>query len=118
MKVEVTLDCNDLEVVARFWELALGSSREPAGAEGFLSLAPCESFPMTLTFQQVPEPKTGKNRIHLDLLVADFEAEAQRLERIGASRITREPREGFGQRWFVMADPEGNEFCVAPLPSG
>ncbi|WP_053913283.1 VOC family protein [Streptomyces sp. TP-A0875] len=65
-----------------------------------------------LLFQRVPEPKTGKNRIHLDLHPgADRRAEeTARLEELGAT-IVRHVREPGGQ-WVVMADPEGNEFCV------
>lgn len=61
--------------------------------------------------QRVPEPKVAKNRMHLDLHVADAEATAQELEALGASRL------GSGSigeiRWITMADPEGNEFDLA-----
>jgi predicted enzyme related to lactoylglutathione lyase len=50
--------------------------------------------------------------MHLDLLVKDIEAEVKRLEALGASRLTPTARLEFGQTWFVLADPEGNEFCV------
>jgi hypothetical protein len=66
-----------------------------------------------LSLQRVAEPKTVKNRMHLDLLVGDVEAEVRMLEALGATRLTPTPREEFGQVWFVMADPEGNELCVA-----
>jgi predicted enzyme related to lactoylglutathione lyase len=49
----------------------------------------------------------------MDLLVKDLEHEVDRLETIGASRVTRTARQEFGETWFVLADPEGNEFCVA-----
>ncbi|GAB4000752.1 VOC family protein [Glycomyces albus] len=64
-------------------------------------------------FQTVPEPKTVKNRVHLDLHYgADrIEAEAGRLEGLGATRQGAVQEEG-PSRWIVMADPEGNEFCV------
>jgi hypothetical protein len=65
-----------------------------------------------LLFQRVPEPKTGKNRLHLDLHPGDGarEAEVERLTALGA-RVLREVREQ-GGAWTVMYDPEGNEFCV------
>jgi hypothetical protein len=65
-----------------------------------------------LLFQRVPEPKSGKNRLHLDLHPGEGrrEAEVERLRSLGAS-VLREMREPAGQ-WVVMADPEGNEFCV------
>ena len=70
-----------------------------------------------LLFLKVPEPKTVKNRMHLDLLVADLEQAVRRLESLGATRLTASAREEFGQRWYVLADPEGNEFCVARDPA-
>jgi predicted enzyme related to lactoylglutathione lyase len=60
----------------------------------------------------VPERKQGKNRMHLDLWVSDIEAEAQRLVGLGARRQSAQPLEELGSRWIVMADPEGNEFCL------
>jgi uncharacterized glyoxalase superfamily protein PhnB len=71
----------------------------------------------SLTLQRVPEPKRGKNRMHLDLLVDNPDADVIRLRRLGATMVTPVPREEFGQRWFVLADPEGNEFCVAKEPN-
>jgi hypothetical protein len=64
-------------------------------------------------FQKVPEPKTGKNRVHLDLVVG-AERHRQEVERIVAlgAAVLREVDEPMG-RWTVMADPEGNEFCIA-----
>ena len=62
-----------------------------------------------LLFELVPEPKTGKNRLHLDFRPADQDAEVQRLLGLGATRAD------IGQgdvSWVVLADPEGNEFCV------
>jgi hypothetical protein len=63
----------------------------------------------------VPEGRTGKNRLHLDIApaVGTQEAEVQRLVDLGATRISDEPE----HPWVVLADPEGNEFCVLP-PSG
>jgi predicted enzyme related to lactoylglutathione lyase len=71
----------------------------------------------SLTLQRVSEPKRGKNRMHVDLLVRDLHAEVARLQGLGASAVTPGPREEFGQRWFVLADPEGKEFCVAKDPN-
>ncbi|MFF9407278.1 VOC family protein [Streptomyces anandii] len=66
-----------------------------------------------LLFQRVPEGKTGKNRLHLDLHPGEGlrEREVERLEGLGAS-VLRHVKEPAGQ-WVVMADPEGNEFCVS-----
>lgn len=66
-----------------------------------------------LLFQQVPEPKTTKNRVHLDLHVppGEREAEVERLVGLGATRLWDGSQGPF--TWVTMADPEGNEFCVA-----
>jgi predicted enzyme related to lactoylglutathione lyase len=68
---------------------------------------------MRILFQQVPEPKTVKNRLHLDLHVglANIDSETERLEALGATRASERLQEGPAQ-WIVMQDPEGNEFCV------
>ncbi|WP_205324926.1 VOC family protein [Glycomyces sp. YM15] len=68
---------------------------------------------MRILFQQVPEPKTVKNRLHLDLHVGrdNIDAETERLEALGATRAGDRLREGPAE-WIVMRDPEGNEFCV------
>ena len=71
-----------------------------------------------ILFQKVPESKSVKNRVHLDLRPDDQFAEVERLLGLGARRVDIGQRE---VRWVVMADPEGNEFCVLrpdPAPSG
>jgi hypothetical protein len=68
---------------------------------------------MRLLFQQVPEPKTVKNRLHLDLHVGadQIDSEVKRLEALGGTRLSERFNEN-GAEWIVMGDPEGNEFCV------
>lgn len=67
---------------------------------------------MRILFQSVPEPKTVKNRLHLDIHYGPdrYEAEADRLAGLGATRLSEHDEQG--SKWIVMADPEGNEFCV------
>ena len=65
----------------------------------------------TWLFAKVPEPKTAKNRMHLDLAAPDPETEIARLVGLGATRVA--DTDEYGYRWTVMTDPEGNEFCVA-----
>ena len=65
-----------------------------------------------LLLQQVPEPKTTKNRMHLDIDAVDIEAEATRLEALGARRVADDQLHEHGTSWILMTDPEGNEFCV------
>jgi hypothetical protein len=129
--IQVTFDCADPARLAAFWASALGYVIQPP-PEGF------DSWPAFLTaigvpesewdtrsacvdpagagprlfFQKVPEPKTAKNRVHLDVNAGRdrVDAEAERLVAEGATRV-REVEE-MGERWLVMADPEGNEFCL------
>ncbi|MGZ4663529.1 MAG: VOC family protein [Frankiaceae bacterium] len=110
MRIEFTLDCNDLENTSEFWRAAIGFVENGRIPGRYVSLT---GHGVSLTLQQVDEPKSVKNRMHLDLLVENPEYEVHRLERLGASRVTSTARQEFDQSWFVMADPEGNEFCVA-----
>ncbi len=114
MRMELTLDCNDLETLAAFWSAALNYHRCLPGFEGYVSLEPDDGEGVSLTLQRVPESKLTKNRLHLDLLVEDVEAEVNRLEAIGARRL--EDHAEYGTHWSVLADPESNEFCVGLLP--
>jgi catechol 2,3-dioxygenase-like lactoylglutathione lyase family enzyme len=115
--VTVTLDCSDPDSQARFWCAALGY-QEIARADQFVVLGPGPGL-MNAKFvlQNVPEPKPGKNRMHLDLWVGDIDAEAERLEAIGAKRLQDKPLEEHGFLWHQMADPEGNEFCIGRMPA-
>lgn len=117
MKIELTLDCNDLASVSRFWEQALGCEGQPIVPGQYVSLTPPALNGLTFTLQSVPEPKAVKNRMHLDLLVADLEVEAANLVSLGATHVS--PRmDDYGTSWYVMADPEGNEFCLAEEQAG
>ena len=113
MRLEITLDCCDLERTARFWQQAVGFEVAGVIEDRYVTL---QGHRVVLTLQRVPEPKTGKNRMHLDLLVENVEQEVERLEALGASLLRPVPHHEFGQTWFVLADPEGNEFCVAHDP--
>lgn len=107
----LTLDVADPDAQANFWCAAAGY--EVSGGIGqFRALTRPDSALPKLVLQQVPEAKVAKNRLHLDLHVADVEAEAGRLEALGATRVARVDE--FGIFWIVMRDPEGNEFCVCP----
>jgi hypothetical protein len=114
VRIEFTLDCCDLERTAQFWQAALALDREGVIAERYTSLS---GHGVSLTLQQVPERKSGKNRMHLDMLVEDLPREVHRLEQLGATRLTQVPRREFDQTWFVLADADGNEFCVAQEPT-
>ena len=112
----ITFDCANAARLAGFWSAALGRELDPAPeeqAEYFASIGRVGGEPGTpvLMFIQVPEGKTAKNRVHLDLDASDRAAEVERLTGLGATVI--HDRDEWGTRWTTLADPEGNEFCVA-----
>jgi len=137
IRFQITYDCADPHAMARFWAAALGYEKEGHGAfvaalldagaikdgdtveaDGHVQFAdvsacrdPDEAGPR-IYFQRVPEPKASKNRLHLDLHVGQerYEAEADRLEQLGARRLWYS--DDRGAKCWTMADIEGNEFCV------
>lgn len=111
----VVLDCRDPVALAGFWAAALGYQAGPLGG-AYLTVAPHTGDGPELLLQRVAEPKSGKNRLHLDLRVADLAGEVGRLLRIGARQLTDAPIAEAGWVWHVLADPEGNEFCVLRPP--
>jgi predicted enzyme related to lactoylglutathione lyase len=106
----VAVDCDDAAALANFWAAVLGRqiadypTREHAVV---LADEPGLHGPR-LAFHQVPEPKTVKNRLHLDLIATEFEAETDRLVGLGAQKV-RDIEDG-GARWTTFRDIEGNEF--------
>jgi predicted enzyme related to lactoylglutathione lyase len=109
--IGLVLDCREPARLADFWAPALDYvSLGEAGA--YVVLVPNGRPGPKLLLQQVPEPKTGKNRMHLGLDADDIEAEASRLEHLGARRVAGEQIHEHGTSWILMTDPEGNEFCV------
>jgi predicted enzyme related to lactoylglutathione lyase len=109
---EVVIDCADHGAVVAFWAAALGYERRELN-EQHVALVPPAREPgrPPLLFQKVPEPKVVKNRVHLDFRTESRVDEIARLEGLGAA-VLREGSLG-SMRWTVMADPEGNEFCVS-----
>ena len=132
LPIQITFDCRDADAMAEFWAIALEYQLQPPPNgfetwEGFLDaneiprpdpgsigavIDPDESGPRVL-FLRVPEDKVVKNRVHLDVVVADAAArlaKARQLVDAGATEVGRVDEHG--QWWIVMRDPEGNEFCV------
>lgn len=112
--IAIVIDTCDPGRLAGFWGELLGASvDERSATPEWVAL---EGLPGIgyLAFQRVTEPKIGKNRIHIDLLVDELERSVERAVGLGASRVNgiiEEPT----NRFHVMQDPEGNEFClVAP----
>ena len=109
--IGLVLDAADPEALAPFWAGALRMTRQ--GAVGNYVLLTSESGPVRqLLLQRVGDLKTTKNRMHIDIEIADVDGEVRRLEALGARRLEADPRHEHGSRWVVMGDPEGNEFCV------
>lgn len=110
-KLVLVLDCADPEKLAEFWGPALGYDH--LGSVGsYVALVPQRPDGVGLLLQRVPEPKQGKNRMHLDIKTPNVEPEVERLVALGAKRLSDSPMEEHGSQWVVMNDPEGNEFCV------
>lgn len=124
---EIVVDCADPRAQATFWcqvlgyvvydpedsgeIVEIGPSPEPAGEDRVADLRAAPAVP-TITFVRVPEKKSVKNRLHLDLSPVDTDqvAEVQRILDAGARRV--DIGQGGERSWVVLADPEGNEFCV------
>ncbi|WP_431682896.1 VOC family protein [Kitasatospora sp. KL5] len=108
----VAIDCADAYGLARFWSEVLGCPLHPEAEPGDPETEVLLPEGPLLHFNQVPEPKTSKNRIHLCLRPrTSREEEVERLLGLGATLVT-DRREPDGAGWAVLADPEGNEFCV------
>lgn len=130
---QITVDCADAEAMSRFWSTALGYVVEPPppGFESWEDFLRSNDIPVPpagsigaivdpdgvgprILFLRVPEPKTVKNRVHLDIRAGraghDKLAKIAELVAAGATEVGRVDEEGGW--WMVMNDPEGNEFCV------
>ena len=107
------MDCAEFEGQAAFWTAALGYVEWFAPFGQFVGIRPpVDDGRLPIIFQRVPDAKAGKNRVHMDYEAADMAAEVARLTGLGARAIAGRDL-GPDTRWTVMADPEGNEFCVA-----
>jgi hypothetical protein len=116
---ELAIDCADPSGLARFWCAVLDyeihdeddeivTIGSPLVTEGKKRLGP---VPPTLTFARVPEGKTVKNRLHIDVNTADRQQDQEVLRQLHLGARPADVGQG-GQSWVVLADPEGNEFCV------
>ena len=111
MKVgSVVIDCNDFEAMFAFWSEALHYVPGHPPTDDWVILKDPNGTGVNVTIDTVPEPRVGKNRLHLDLYTDDQAGEVARLLGLGAKRHDRVPEEG--EDFIVLADPEGNLFCV------
>lgn len=109
--VGLVLDCINPAELAAFWCEALGYANVGSAGE-YVALYPRHGSGPKLLLQGVAETKITKNRMHIDLHVNDIADEADRLVSFGARRLGEGPCSEHGSTWILMADPEGNEFCV------
>ena len=139
--VQVTFDCADPAALSAFWRQVLGYAEEEPPApfatweealdawgipedhrNDYGAISDADQHGPRLFFQKVPEGKSAKNRVHLDVRAAPgllgeermaaLEAEADRLVGLGATRLQRHEPGGVGAGHIIMSDPEGNEFCL------
>lgn len=112
MVQNVAIDCADAYELARFWSGVTGRPLDPEDRPGDREVQVLPTEGPVLHFNQVPEAKTVKNRIHLCLRPeTSREQEVERLLGLGATFVA-DHRNPDGSGWAVLADPEGNEFCV------
>ncbi len=117
----ITFDCSDAWALAEFWRQVTGYQDDPANpnepGDPEMLIVPPDGGP-GLLFIPVPEGKTAKNRLHFDVVPTDGtrDQEVQRLLGLGASQVA-DHRTPEGKGWVVLADPEGNEFCVERSPA-
>ncbi|MFC7677013.1 VOC family protein [Mycolicibacterium sp. GCM10028919] len=104
---DVCIDARDVRALASWWATVLGWPAEDTD-DGDVVLRSPEGGPNWL-FLEVPEDKTVKNRIHFDLTPDDQQAEVDRVVELGARHVDIGQGE---ESWVVLADPEGNEFCI------
>jgi hypothetical protein len=108
----ISIDCAAPARLADFWSQALGYKVRRELPNGAHLIAEDEQVPRWLAFIPVPDAKRTKNRLHFDLSPDDREAEVERLIALGATHA--DVGQTADDPWVVLADPEGNEFCVLP----
>ncbi|MGI5290523.1 VOC family protein [Nonomuraea polychroma] len=103
----IGIDTNDLARAAAFWQAVTGY-RVASSDESSTYLEDGDGKGPGLSLLVVPEPRAGKNRLHLDLLTSDLAGEVDWIRGLGAEQVRRFDEDG----WVVLADPDGNQFCV------
>ena len=107
----ITIDCANATRVGAFWSAAFGRMLDDEADEFFASMDRGVADRPTWLFCRVPEGKSAKNRMHIDLTADNRNAEVARLIGLGATHV--DDKDEWGVQWSIMQDPEGNEFCIA-----
>jgi predicted enzyme related to lactoylglutathione lyase len=105
----VTIDTNDAARLAGWWAELLGVEAVPFG-DDYVALRSQQGGRINLAFQNVPEPKQGKNRVHVDFVVRDLAAVTGRIRDSGGDLVAEHTMGPY--TWRVVTDPDGNEFCI------
>ncbi len=110
----IQTDCHDPERLAGFWGAVLGVEIEGRLGDPpqYVNLKPVRPDAPRVSFQRVPEAKAGKNRLHFDVGVDDVDVATATIEALGGTRVPHDDYHEYGYNWRLMADPEGNEFCL------
>ena len=108
----VVINAEDDALVAGFWKEYLGVEAEFSVPGVFTWLAPQREGGVRVGIQAVPDPTPGRRRVHMDTYAADVDAAVALARELGGSHLEDHEIDGFA--WKVMADPEGNEFCIVP----
>ncbi len=109
--LSVVINAENHDLLVDFWRQLLDVEVARSQAPYFTWLKPQNEGGVSVAIQAVPDPTPGRNRLHLDTFVDDLDAAVARIEELGGSFL--EDHEIGGFAWKVMADPEGNEFCIA-----
>jgi predicted enzyme related to lactoylglutathione lyase len=110
----IQTDCRDPERLAGFWGAVLGVEIEDrlGNPPHYVNLKAVTPDAPAVCFQRVPEVKAGKNRLHFDVEVDDVDVATATIQELGGARVPHDDYYEHGYRWRLMADPEGNEFCL------
>ena len=108
----VMIDARDPDALARFWGALLGIDSVSHFDDGRFVFLEEGAHGPAIGIQRVPEPKVTKNRVHVDVEVDDIEEWTRWVRQHGGSRVA--DHQAAGVHWRIMADPEGNEFCLVP----
>ncbi len=112
-RLELVLDCAEPQELQEFWRAALRYRTFHSSRELVVLVPDNDRDASPLLLQRVPEPKVGKNRMHVDLIAADVTPEVDRLLALGATRAHDGVQRLGPVAWVTLLDPAGNEFCVS-----
>lgn len=111
-RLDLVLDCAEPQQLEEFWRAALGYRTFYSSAPAVILVPDDDTNASPLVLQQVPEPKAGKNRMHIDLVADEILSEVDRLVGLGATRVHDGVQSLGPVEWVTLRDPVGNEFCV------